>query len=296
MKWLLLVMVALTAGGCRTLHEERVSERLLGKQLMHHEFDLSLFQLDAKMRTAQVDERTVECLLCVTSSTPLPDGKQVYCMISGMHTGCVLAQESRGTRSRLVAIDRPLATPLARALWQFLEGPTAESIATASERAVDAYTRQEEDEFEGAWSFFASLGTSAVVSLDSPAIGFGAQGGFRRWLNYFLIGGAGLEVESVPFRAKPFTILGLQGRAELTMWDDRFRNSFNLPGVSFLMSITPLVAFGERPAFGARAMLGVQMLRLGNAWTPIRLEIGYQYVVVDGLSVAGARAGVMIGF
>ncbi len=111
-----------------------------------------------------------------------------------------------------------------------------------------------------------------------------------------MLGGAGLEVESMPFTVRPFSVLGLQGRAELSMWEERFRRTLNLPGVTFLMSVTPLVAFGAKPAFGARAAIGVQVLRLGNAWTPVRLEIGYQYLVVNGFAVTGARAGLMLGF
>lgn len=288
--WACLLLV-----GCRGLHEERVYERLIGRQLMQHEFALSLATLDAQLRAVRIDDDK-ECPLCLLSSQPTADGKQVYCLMSGIHTGCVLAQESRPGRVRLVAIERSLPPPLTQALWRYLEGLAADVAVSISDEMISSFTNGEEQDFAGAWSFFANVGSSAVVSLLNPAFGFSAQGGVRRWLNYYLIGGAGLEFESLPFTARPFSLVGLQARAELSMWDERFRRAFNLPGVTFVMTITPLAAFGSKPAFGARAMIGAQMLHLGSVWTPIRLEIGYQHLVVNGLSVSGARAGVQLGF
>jgi hypothetical protein len=291
--WLALLVVGCA---CRGLHEERVSERLLGRQLMEHEFSMTLQQLDALLSTVKYPEPGQDCELCLLSSQVTSDGNQLYCVISGMNTGCVVAKEARPGRLQMVAIARPLAAPLARALWRFVEGPTADSASEAAEASVSSITALEERDFEGAWSFFANAGTSAVLTLKTPAIGFGAQGGVRRWLNYYLMGGTGLEVEILPFTTRPLTVVGVQARAELTMWDEYFRRTLNLPNVSFLMAITPLAAFGTRPAFGARGVIGMQMLRLGNAWTPIRLELGYQYLVVNGFSVSGARAGLMLGF
>ena len=294
MKWWLALVVLST--GCRALHEERVSERLLGRQLMSHDFVTTMTQLDTLMQTAKSSDPGQDCELCVLGSQALPDKKFVYCVQSGINTGCVLAQEVVPGRVRLLAIERGLSTVLAHALWRFIEGPAADTVAQQVEASIVDSTLKEEQAFDGAWAFFANVGTTAVLGLTTPAVGFAAQGGVRRWLNYYLIGGAGLEVESLPFAPRAFSTMGLQLRAELSMWDERFRRTFNLPGVSFVMAITPIVAFGDRPAFGARGVVGVQMLRLGNAWTPLRLEIGYQYVVVNGGSVSGVRAGVMVGF
>ncbi len=294
MKWWLALLVL--SAGCRGLHEERVAERMLGRQLMSHDFSLTLSKLDGLMEAAKVPSPGQDCELCVLDSQKLPEGKIVYCVQSGISTGCVLAQELLPGRVRLVAIERALSPVLAQALWRLLEGPAADAVAREVEASIAELTLQEEQRFDGAWAFFASVGTTAVLGLTTPAVGFAAQGGVRRWFNYFLIGGAGLEVESLPFAPRPFSTLGVQVRGELAMWDERFRHTFNLPNVSFLMAITPIVAFGDRPAFGARGVVGVQMLRLGNAWTPLRLEIGYQHVVVNGGSVSGARAAVMIGF
>jgi len=293
-RWLLLSLLA----GCRGLHEERVSERLLGRLLSQHLFQMTLSQLDLVMHSSRSDEQLRDCELCVTSVQPTTDGKMVYCLVSGMHTGCVLAHEVKPGQVSLIAIERPLPTSLARALWRFIEGPQVEEAADDPKRqaTVAMLTSAEDNEFTGAWAFFANMGSSAILSLANPAIGFSAQGGVRRWFNYYLIGGAGLEVESMPFSSRPFSVIGTQFRAELSMWEERFRRTFNLPGVTFLMSVTPLFAFGSKPAIGARGVIGVQMLRLGNAWTPIRLEIGYQQLVVNGLTISGARAGLMVGF
>ena len=117
--WLVVSLVA----GCRGLHEERVSERLLGRQLSQHQFQMTLSQLDLVMHSSRSDEQLRDCELCVTSVQPTTDGKMVYCLVSGMHTGCVLAHEVKPGRVSLIAIEKPLATPLARALWRFIEGP-----------------------------------------------------------------------------------------------------------------------------------------------------------------------------
>ena len=114
MKWWLALVVLST--GCRALHEERVSERLLGRQLMSHDFVTTMTQLDTLMQTAKSSDPGQDCELCVLGSQALPDKKFVYCVQSGINTGCVLAQEVVPGRVRLLAIERGLSTVLAHAL------------------------------------------------------------------------------------------------------------------------------------------------------------------------------------
>ncbi len=290
----LLLLLALTA--CRGMHEEVVAERMLGRQLVQHPFAVTLEKLDELFMRLKTDTPGLECELCVVGSQPAGEHRHIYCAISGLHTGCVLAQEIVPGRVQLVAIERPLPMELARAFWRYLEGPDGIDFGI-TEETISSLTTQQENEFTGAWSFFGNAGTSAVISQNNPAVGFEVQGGVRRWLNYYLIGGAGLEVEHLPFTPLAITDVGVQVRGELTLWDERFRRAFNLPNSTFLMSITPFVAFGAgKPVLGARGMVGIQLLRLGSVWTPIRLELGYQQALFGTFSISGARAGVMLGF
>jgi hypothetical protein len=56
------------------------------------------------------------------------------------------------------------------------------------------------------------------------------------------------------------------------------------------------LAFGEVPAFGFRAALGVSLGHLFSIVTPVMIEVGFQSLTIDGLNASGLRVVVGIGF
>ena len=166
MNWWLLLLLALSA--CRGIHEEVVAERMLGRKLVQHPFAMTLEKIDELLMRLKTDTSGLECELCVVGSQPAGEHRQVYCAISGIHTGCFLANEVAPGWVQIIAIERPLPMQLARAIWRYLEGPDGTDFGITDE-TISSLTTQQENEFSGAWSFFGNAGMSAVISQSNPA-------------------------------------------------------------------------------------------------------------------------------
>ncbi len=294
-------LFAAGASSCRGLHEASVKRRLMQARLFHAEVPVSAAEARRRLEERKADAFTAQCTLCLLSSRPSGDGGTVYCLASGPAQGCVVAQSVGVDRVRFEpAPGEPLVPgDVVRELWRVMDPPAAAQAAVqaAALAAADvgALAADEEERFQGRWSFFAGGKTSALTGGKELVVGVGAQAGVRRWLGYFLLGGGGLEYESVVFLASTAHSVGLQLRAEISMWEEESAGFFNLPSISIAMTATPLLAFGTRPATGARGAVGLSLAHLRGVWAPLFLEVGYQSLVVDGADASGFRVVMGLG-
>lgn len=294
----LAVVLALAAtAGCRALHEGLVKQRVLEARLYQAELPRSLAELDALLADRRSTAFNAQCLLCLTSRTPTADGGALYCLTSLKESGCVKARPAgpRTTRLEPASGAPQLTANVARELWRLLDPSGAAAANDEAVVDVPALAAEEEERFEGRWSFFGGARVVTVVTARDPVFAFGAQAGVRRWMSYFLLAGAGLEYENVLFPGRQLSTLGAQLRAEVSIWQDEDAVVLNLPALSFVMSVSPLLAFGTRATPGMRGCVGFSLRRVGEIWTPIFFELGYQSLAVDGLNATGFRAALGFG-
>lgn len=293
-----VLVVVLSAAGCRTVHEASIKQRLTQTRFFGREFKKPLADVDTFLMARPQDPKRPWCELCMVSAFTNPDGSRTYCLSSRDEESCVVARASADGGCRF---DPPVNSPPAsgqviRALWNVVDSESAATSELVTEDEISALATDEEERFVSRWSFIAGAKTGTVVSYDPPTFTFGGQVGFRYWGSLYVVPGAVLEAESMLQAGRALATVGAQGRIELTLWSDDNARYFNLPRLSFLMSGGPLVAFGHQAALGGRAVLGLHLGHLGRFLTPVFFELGFQAIEVDEQSVTGLRIAVGLGF
>lgn len=296
------VLVVSLAPGCRGLHEAEVKQRLLQTRFFQSEVRLPLVEVDAKLESRRQEEKTtpVESAgrgLVLRSARTEPDGARFYCFTVEGDSGCLEAREASPGVTRFTArAGAPVPAPVVRAVWRLLDEGAAIAANNETEVDVPALAAEEEERFEGRWSFAVGARSGAVVSFEPPTFTFGGHAGVRYWANYFVVPGATIEAESMLQSNRNTFTLGVNGRTELTMWLDENARFLNLPNVSFAMSAGPIIGFGARPSVGARATVAVHIIHLARYLTPFFFELGFQSLRVDSQSASGLRVAVGAGF
>ena len=295
---LALVALLVLSGGCRSLHEASIKQRLTQLRFYAHDLNKPLSDVDTYLMARHQDARRPWCELCLVSAQTNPDGSRTYCLSSREEEGCLTARTtpSGGTHFEQAAGGAVAPGQIVRALWNAVDPITAAQSELSSDEQVSALAADEEEHFTPRWSFILGAKTGAVVSHDPPTFTFGGQAGFRYWGSLFVVPGALVEVESMVQAGRNLVTLGGQGRIELTLWTDDNARYANLPRISFFMSGGPLVGFGATPALGGRAVLGLHLLHLARFLTPFFFELGFQALEVDEQSATGLRIAVGLGF
>jgi len=293
-----LLAVVFSAAGCRTIHEASIKQRLTQTRFFAREFKKPLADVDTFLMERPQDPKRPWCELCMVSAFTNPDHSRTYCLSSHDEESCVIARATAagGCRFEPPPNSPPASGQVIRALWNVVEFESAATSELVTEDEISALATEEEERFVSRWSFIAGAKTGTVVSYDPPTFTFGGQVGFRYWGSLYVVPGAVLEAESMLQGGRALATVGAQGRIELALWSDDNARYFNLPRLSFLMSGGPLVAFGQRPALGGRAVLGLHLGHLGRILTPIFFEIGFQALEVDEQTATGLRIAVGIGF
>lgn len=290
-------MVFVALAGCRALHEEQVEQRLVQTRLRLADIPLPLSQVDALLASRQGVSRLEACSLCV-DSVSVEGNARTYCLTTGAQSGCVVARAVTPEVTRFEPDPRRPELPLAvaRALWRLVD-PNGAQVATRelATGELSSLAIEEEERFTPRSSWFARATLSGTMVPYQTYFTLGLSAGVREWLGYFLVVGAGVSLEWSLF-ARP-TVVGVPVRAELTLWSDELGARWNLPAASFLMTMTPLIAFGDGPdaAFGARGTIGVQLTKPQAQWIPIALELGYQAVGSAGANISGPRVALSFG-
>jgi len=292
------VAVLASVSGCRTWHEQNVKQRLLQTRFFTSDVPRPLAEVDALvLARARVGPVEASCRFCLVSADTVADGARRYCFESYGEPGCVRARAVGPGTTRFESTQAEVVpVNVVRELWHLLDEPAAIAANNETEFDVEAIAIEEERRFTPKWSFVAGGRAGAVVSTDAPTFTFGGQAGVRYWASTFVIPGAAVELENALQSARSFITLGSMARAELSVWVDENRRFFNLPFMTFLMSVGPLFAFGRLPSAGVRATVGVHVLHVGRFLTPLFFELGFQSLVVDEVSASGLRVGIGLGF
>jgi hypothetical protein len=292
----LVALCGLLGMNCRGFHESAIKHRLVLTRFVNREVQRSWQDVDALLVVMKPDAVRTWCNLCVISAETTPDKTaRRYCLSSQGENACVLATPaSPGTTRFAVAADQ--SSTVIRALWVALEPDVAARAELIDADELAAIAQAEEDAFVPRWTFLAGAKAGAVVSYDPPTFTFGGQAGFRYWGSRFVLPGAALEVENMLQGGRSLVTSNLQGRIELALWDDANARFANLPRLTFLMSAGPLVGWGNTPALGGRATLGIHLLHLGTFVTPFFFELGFQVLDVDEQSATGLRIALGLGF
>jgi len=285
-------------GGCRTAHERLVAQRLVQTQLFAAEIPVPLPQAELLL-TARHDEQQVgPCDPCLLSLRAVAENLRRVCLAVDSRQGCVML---RGLGGHVYVSPAPgegeLDADVARGLWEVLDPPGAAAATARADRDVPLLAAQEEEDFTVRPGAFATLRTSTVVRDDRALFGFGAQGGVRLWVNYFLLLGAGLDVEYDVAPLTPgYATVGLHLRGEVSLWREENARVLNSPDLSLVMGVTPLLATVRGAPLGVRAMAGLQLSRVGRVPTPLLFAVGFQSLRLDGNDVSGPRVSLGVGF
>jgi hypothetical protein len=291
-----VTIAVLAAQGCRSAHESSVLQRLTQVRLAQATIPRPLADLEAAVLALPRPGLTRTADLRLKTASTAPDGVHTWCLQQADLGGCYVAS-AEGLETRVEAAPGTVPSgTLTRQLWEVLD-PAGAAVASrgVTDDELSALADDEEANFKPRWSFTAGARSGAVTSLDAPAFTFGGQVGVRYWASYFLVPGVALEIENMLQRSRSVLTLAPQARLELTMWSDENVRFFNLPTITFVMAVEPLIAFGRQPAVGARAVIGVHLGHLGRIVTPFFFEFGYQSLVVDEVGASGLRIALGLG-
>jgi hypothetical protein len=290
--------LVVSLAGCRTWHEGHVRQRLLQTRFFTSDVPRPLSAVDAllleRQRPGPVE---AACTFCLTSADSEADGARRYCFEAYGEPGCVRARAVGPSTTRFESAqagDVPVG--VVRELWRLLDEPAATAASTESDADVEAIAIEEERRFTPRWSFLGGARFGAVASADPPTFTFGGQVGVRYWASTFVIPGAAVELENAMQSTRSYLTLGTMARAELSVWVDENKRFFNLPFMTFLMSVGPLFAFGHATSVGMRATVGMHVDHIGRFPTPLFFELGFQSLMVDEVSSSGLRAAMGLGF
>jgi hypothetical protein len=198
----------------------------------------------------------------------------------------------------LAAAGEPAQFPpsLVRELLALFDKSRAPLVTEAIEKEVALRADAADAQFEPRSTFVAALRSGVITGSRTPVFTIGGQLGYRSWRNdSFLLGGQ-LEAENIIFSQTTRFMMGLMARADIAQWKALDARFFNLPAPALYLTTGPVLAFGEVPAFGFRAALGVSLGHLFSIVTPVMIEAGFQSLTIDGLNASGLRVVVGIGF
>lgn len=280
--------------GCRTLHENGLRNRVLEARFSLTQVDLTLNEVDSILRALPKDTGTCGSL-CLVSVEPNTDESITWCLAIRGYRACFRGRASEnGTKFKVLASPAPVG--IVRALWQLTDPIRAQEALAAGSEDLSDLALAEEENFDPSFTFTAGLRSGMVSSLaTSPAFTFGGHLGLRYWLNYFMIPGVAVSVENVVVTSSSFVTVAPQARLEFAVWSPQFERYLNLPRLTFLMGVEPIIAFGSTMAIGARGIVGVQLIHLGNLPSPFLFEVGYQSLTVGNLNASGVRVVLGIG-
>lgn len=289
--------VALFLGtGCRGLHEASIRQRAPAQRFFARDVEVPLHVVDTKLMGLRYDPQHPWCELCTVRFVVTSPVDREYCLSSREEVSCFRAKATSEKSVHFEGIDGTPRAQVVRALWLALEPERARAAIELTDDEVEVIAEDEEENFPAKWSMTAGARVGSVISFDPPAFTFGGSIGFRRWVGPFLIGGAVLDVENALQGSRNFGVIALNGRIELSLWEEDNERWWNLPRVSFFMGAGPLVGIGQSAALGGRAVAGVQLTRLGAFPTPFFFEFGYQVLDLDKQTSSGLRVALGLGF
>lgn len=291
-----LCVALLLGAGCRGLHEASIRQRVPAQRFFARDVAVPLHVIDTKLMAIRYDPRRPWCELCTMRFVVTSPVDREYCLSSREAVSCFHARATSATSVHFEAIDGTPSSQVVRALWLALEPERARPATELTDDEVEIIAENEEENFPPKWSMTAGARVGSVISFDPPTFTFGGSIGFRRWASPFLIAGATLDAENALQGSRNFGVIGVNGRVELTLWEEDNEHWWNLPRVSFFMGAGPLVGIGQSAALGGRAVAGVQLTRLGSFPTPFFFEFGYQALDLDKLTSSGLRVALGLGF
>ena len=294
---LVAVLAVLVGAGCRSLHENGVRSRLVQLRLAQTVIPVSLETVEVALDNLPPTREGWRCsALCRASTEVAADGVRTWCLSLRSADACISARAD-GTGTRFWSKQGAAAAPsVVSALWALLDPSGAREARTASDEEVMALAEEEAEQFTPRWTFVGGVRTAIVSGELTPIFSFGGQAGFRYWANYYLLPGSAVEVESAQVRNRGVLTLAVQGRLELTVWSEENTRFLNLPGLTFLMAVAPIVAFDGLPVVGGKALVALHLGHLGTAVIPVFFEAGFQWLKLQDIDASGLRVSLGVGF
>ncbi|MGV3621358.1 MAG: hypothetical protein ACO1OB_11110 [Archangium sp.] len=291
------LFVALLLGtGCRGMHEGSIRQRLPAQRFFSRDVQVPLHVIDKTLMAVRYDPRRPWCELCTVRFVVTSPVDREYCLSSREEISCFHAKATSQRAVHFESLDGSPRSQVVRALWLALEPDVARPALELSDDEVEVLAEHEEENFPPKWTMTAGARVGSVISFDPPAFTFGGSIGFRRWAGPFLIAGATLDAENAVQATRNYGVIAVNGRVELSLWEEDNERWWNLPRVSFFVGAGPLVGIGRSAALGGRAVAGVQLTRLGSFPTPFFFEFGYQVLDLDKQTSSGLRVALGLGF
>jgi hypothetical protein len=278
------------------MHEGGLRTRVVQVRFAQTVLPVSLETVEVALANLPATRPGWRCnALCLRSAQVTPDGVRSWCLELRAADTCLSAR-AEGEGTRFFNTEGVPSPTVVAALWALLDPQGARDARNATDEEVMALAEEEEATFTPRWTLVAGARTAIVTSDLIPVFSYGAQAGFRYWANYYLLPGAALEYESLQLRARALSTLALQGRLELAVWSDDNLRFLNLPALTFLMSVAPILALDTTPVVGGRAMVGVHLGHLGRVVLPFFFEAGFQWLKLPERDVSGLRVALGVGF
>ncbi|MFT3707704.1 MAG: hypothetical protein QM817_08555 [Archangium sp.] len=157
-----------------------------------------------------------------------------------------------------------------RWIYEQLDPTFKTTLETAEQKAEEEVSAEEVAPLD-ANSFWATA--KAVVNAPLFTLGLQVQGGFRRWVEHYVVlsVGGGYERTFTSSRGfgEPRDALLFTGRFELSMFDPTAQKRLNLPPISAYVGLTGVLGVTPLPSWTTRGFVGI------SAVVPVSIELGY---------------------
>lgn len=268
MRCLAILLVAAFSSGCiATWRRAEVESRLLREHYASAGLPIARERLKA-LHARLLATTEAGCASIVRPCRAQSRSDDVFCFAWGSEDGCFQAIEG-GDGLQLHGLKENHSSAIERWLFKALDPSFAEVTNTAA-AVANAEIEPEEKPPTDANSFWAAL--RGVVQVPQATIGAQLQGGFRRWLEPYLLLNVGGGYERTFGRVnaeQPSDAILFTARAEFSAFDGLAKSRLNLPVLSAYIGITGVLGVAPQASWSTRAYIGVSSI------VPFSVELGY---------------------
>ncbi|HEY1088912.1 MAG TPA: hypothetical protein VGE37_14510 [Archangium sp.] len=285
--WLAVLVVCSTTGCIGAWRRDQVT----AQRLREHYATTGAPARAEKLRQLWEALEPSQSLGCLSVLRPCRDESPAgsFCFRWGEERSCFKVNEAN-EQLQLTRADETHAEATERWLYSTLD-PSFDVASEAASAAAEEQVRAEERLPADPNTFWAAA--RGAVQIPQVIIGLQVQGGYRRWLDRFLLlsVGGGYERTLTTTRGllEPRDAALLTARLELSTYDPLAKHRAHLPFASLYLGLTGVLGVTPAASWGTRAYVGF------SAIVPLSFEVGWAVSSLPSATLGQLYLGVGFG-
>lgn len=285
--WLAFLAVCSTTGCLGAWRRDQVT----AERLREHYATTGAPARAEKLRELWEGLEPNQQLGCMSLLRPCRDESpaDAFCFRWGEQRSCFKVNEAND-QLQLTRADEGHAEATERWLYATLD-PSFDATNAAASAAAEEQVSAEERLTDDPNTFWAAA--RGAVQIPAVIIGLQAQGGYRRWLDRFLLlsvgGGYERTVTTTRGLLEPRDAVLLTARLEVSSYDPLAKKRAHLPVASIYLGLTGVLGVTPVASWGTRAFVGF------SAIVPLSFEIGWAVSSLPSATLGQLYLGVGFG-